>query len=103
MLPPMWPRPTKPIVVPAFSGMSGALLDQGDVVGVELEARRRDDRIDLVCAPEADDRSVHRRVAQRPGDGHGPGRRVVALADDREALDEREVARELRLGEGAVA
>src|ERR1700722_8830925 len=41
MLPPMWPRPTKPTVAFALVVMSGAPFDRGDVVVVELEAAAR--------------------------------------------------------------
>ena len=48
---------------------------------------------------EADDRAVHGRVAQGPGDGDGAGRHVVALGHRLQALHQREVLGELRLAE----
>ena len=63
-----------------------ASFDLLDVLGAELEARRAEDRVDLVGPAEADDRAIDGRVAQRPRDRDRPRRRVVALRDGRQAL-----------------
>src|ERR671922_224633 len=102
IFPPMWPRPTKPIVVVA-SVMSGAPFDRREVVLVEVEVGGADDRVDLVGAAEADDRAVNRRVDQRPGDGDGADTRLVAVRHRPQALDQLEVLREPRLLEARVA
>src|SRR5438034_6557739 len=97
MLPPMWPRPTNPMLGEVAVAMSALPFDRGDVVVVQVEVRGYEDRIDLVGAAESNDGSVDGRVAQRPCDRDHPRGGVVALRDVAEALDELEVARELGL------
>src|SRR5919199_156704 len=101
MLPPMCPRPTKPIV-PVVAAMSRAPFDLGDVVVAELEVGGGDDGIDLVGAAEADDRAVDGRMRQRPRGRDGAGARLVALGHGAQPLDEREVLREAGLLEARV-
>ena len=80
-----------------------ATLELGDVVVAELEIRGRDDRVDLVGPAEADDRTVDCGVEQRPGDCDCARCRFVARSDDLQALDEREMIRELRFLEPRAA
>src|SRR5579864_7673128 len=101
MLPPMWPRPTKPILVVCVF-MSGTPFDDGEVVAAQLEVGGADDRIDLVGPSEADDRAVDGRVTQGPGDGDGAKARVVALCNGTHALDDREALGEARLLEARI-
>src|ERR1700675_1486277 len=97
MLPPMWPRPTKPMLV--ISAISGTPFERRDILVAQLEIRRADDRVDLVGAPEADDRAVDGRVSQRPGDRDGARSRVEPAPDRLEPLHEREIPRESWLPE----
>jgi hypothetical protein len=56
---PIAPRPMKPIALIVS-------LPLVEVLVGEFEARRGDDRVDLIGSPEADDRAVDSRVTQRP-------------------------------------
>src|SRR4051812_19272651 len=102
MLPPMWPRPTKPVDVCVATAISAALLDRRDVSVLELKVRGGQDGVDLIRMPEAGDRAVDRRVAERPRDRDGARGRVVPCSHPLEPLDESEVVRELRLAEASV-
>src|SRR5919106_3958417 len=102
MFPPMWPRPTKPIVS-SVPGMSGPPFDRGEIGLAELEIGRLDDRLDLVRAAEAGDRTVDSRVGERPGDGDGADAGAVLLGHRAQPLDEREVLGKARLLEARVA
>src|SRR4051794_32435804 len=97
MLPPMWPRPTKPMLV--ISAISGTSFQRRDILVAQREVRRADDRVDLIGAPEADDRAVDSRVSQRPGDRDGARGRVEPARDRLQSLHEREILRKLRLRE----
>src|SRR3954468_8474974 len=99
MLPPMWPRPTKPIDVCVATATSAALLDGRNVSVVQLQVRGGQDGVDLVGMPEAGDGAVDRRVSERPCDRDGARGRVVPRSHPLEPLDESEVVRELRLAE----
>src|SRR5438270_3908383 len=97
MLPPMWPRPTKPIFEGVVAAISTPPLDRGDVVIAQLQIRRPEDRIDLGGAAETGDGSVHGRVAKGPGHGDRPRRGVVLGPHPAEPLHQLEVPGELGL------
>src|SRR5947209_18383688 len=78
---------------------SGTSFDLGEILVGELEARRREDRVDLVGVPKTDDRAVYGRVSQRPRDGDRAGGRSVTLGDRREPLHECQMGGELWLQE----
>src|SRR4051794_26141946 len=50
MLPPMWPRPTKPSLGFAFAVISVPLFDLVDVVVAQIEIGGVDDRVDRAIA-----------------------------------------------------
>src|SRR5919197_5721593 len=102
MFPPMWPSPTKPMVV-VVSAMSGTPFDVGDVLVAELEVGAVDDRVDLVGAAEADDGAVDGGILQRPCNRDRADACLVTVCDAAQPLDEREVLREPRLLEARVA
>jgi hypothetical protein len=78
-------------------------LHRRGVLLAELEVGCRDDRVDLIRPAEACDRPVDPRVAERPGDRDRAGRDAELLGDLPQALDEPEVARELRLAVALAA
>ncbi len=62
-------------------------------VGVgELQARAREDRINLLGAAEADDRAVHRRVVEGPRDRDRARRRAIPIGDALESIHKGEMA-----------
>ena len=63
---------------------------------------RGEDRVDLVGPAEADDRAVDRRVASVQATATAPGVVPCRSATALQPLDEREVARQLRLAEARV-
>src|SRR2546426_12694234 len=99
MLPPMWPRPTKPILGDVVAAISTPPLDRGDVVIAQLQVRRHQDRFDLGGTTETGDGSVHGRVAERPGHGDRSRRGVVPGGATAEPLHQLEVPGELGLPE----
>ena len=65
----------------------------------ELEVRAGQPAVDVARQAGADDRSGDARLGQRPGDRESRQRRPQPLGQRTEALDEREIAAEQRLGE----
>src|SRR6476661_10697971 len=105
MLPPMLPRPTKPIlvVVAVSVAMSCPPFDGRDVLVAELQLCCGDDRVDLIGAAEARDGAVDRGVTQRPGDCDRARGRIMSACDRLQPFDQREVLGQLRLLEALAA
>jgi hypothetical protein len=60
----MFPRPTKPIFVAVVVVISHPPFDCRDLVLIEREVGGADDRVYLIGAPKANDRSVDGRIEQ---------------------------------------
>src|ERR1039458_3344532 len=72
------------------------LLDFHHVVRAELDVGGAGNAAYLLGAADADDRTSDRWIPQGPRDGHFAGRRVVALADRAQRLDQPQIAGEQR-------
>src|SRR5437016_12779376 len=104
MLPPMWPRPTKPIFVDVAAVISVLPFDRGQVVRSQLEVRCCKGRIDRGRGAEADDGPPSRQG--RGGSGPRPPPRrsgVVANGDLAEPVHQLEVLRQLGFPEVVAA
>src|ERR1039457_2660109 len=88
----MAPREERLATIPVYTRFAGgrkaltrARLQEGldllHLLWTEPEVRGADPALHLLRRAHADDRRRHRRMAQRPRDGHYARRAAVALAD----------------------
>src|ERR1039457_602608 len=104
----MAPREERLATIPVYTRFAGgrkaltrARLQEGldllHLLWTEPEVRGADHALHLLRRAHADDGRRHRRMAQRPRDGHYARRAAVALADGAQQFGQLQIAGEPRL------